>query len=141
MKALRLLVIMLLWVVSAYAAKPDTVGLRQAVNKLNEVLISRDTAVLKKMLHKKLSYGHSNGWVERKKDVLKHLYDGKLVYQEIRQQALELITEGDFATVRTNADIKVLLDGAPIEMKLHILQVWMKEKRGWKLLCRQSTKI
>ena len=138
----RILIIWLLLVsCSCLAGKPDTAGLKVAVSDLNLALIRKDSAVLKKLLHKKVTYGHSNGWVETKREVIEDLYNGKLVYNKIDQGNLEIVKEENTASVRTTADIEVLLNGKPIQMKLHVLQVWIKEKKGWLLLSRQSTKI
>jgi hypothetical protein len=119
------------------------VALVKAVGDLNSALQQKDTAVLKKLLHKKLSYGHSNGWIESRQDVMTDLHNGKLVYNSISQSAPNIVIEGKTAAVRAEADIDVALDGKQVKLKLHILQVWVwKDKdKEWKLLSRQSTKI
>lgn len=136
------LTILLFFVYSAaFASKKDTADLRKSVYRLNEALMMKDTAVLKKLLHKKCSYGHSNGWVETKRDVIGDLYNGKLVYQQIDQDTLTMTREKNLATVRSRVAAKVLYEGKEVSLKLHVMQVWMKEKKGWLLLSRQSTKI
>lgn len=134
--------IILLFVCSAaFAGKPDTTGIYKAVHQLNQALVQKDSAMLKKLLHKKVTYGHSNGWVETKRDVIEDLFNGTLVYNKIDQGALEVTEEQDIVFVRSAADVDVALKGTQIQLKLHILQVWMREKKGWILVSRQSTKI
>jgi hypothetical protein len=89
-----------------------------------------------------LSYGHSNGWIESKKEVINDLYNGKLVYNKISQSKEQVEIVRETATVRSTADIDATLDGQSVIIKLQVLQVWIwKDKEGWKLLGRQSVKI
>jgi len=123
------------------AGRPDTAGLQKAVYQLNDALLQKDSVTLKRLLHEQARYGHSNGWIETKREVLDDLQDGKLIYNRINQSELAVVVENETACVRAKADIEVLLNGKPLTMSLHILQVWIKDKSGWVLLSRQSTKI
>ena len=61
----------------------QTSFLKDAVTKLDKALVQKDTVTLKQLLHKDLSYGHSNGWVENRNEVIKNLVQGKLTYKKI----------------------------------------------------------
>ncbi len=136
-----LILILLFISCTVFASKPDTAGLRKAVLKLNKALVEKDSATLKKLLHKKVTYGHSNGWVETKRDVIGNLFSGTLVYNNLEQHPLTMTVEEDnVAIVRSDLGIDVTYDGQPIKMKLHVMQVWIKKKKGWLLLGRQSAK-
>jgi hypothetical protein len=119
----------------------QTSFLKEAVVKLDKALITKDTVALKQLLHKDLSYGHSNGWVETKEDVIKDLMNGKLDYSKIESKDLKWTVSKDVASLRSTTAIKYVLDGKPGELKLHVLQVWLKASNRWQLLARQSTKI
>lgn len=119
----------------------QTSFLKEAVIKLDKALLAKDTVLLKQLLHKDLTYGHSNGWVETKGDVINDLFTGKLLYTKIESKDLKWTLTGDLSTVRSTTEIGYLLDGKPGELKLHVLQVWLKTNKGWQLLSRQSTKI
>jgi hypothetical protein len=140
---MRNIYIILLFFIYHTAVAQDSVALVKTVGNLNSALQQKDTAVLKKLLHKKLSYGHSNGWIESRQEVMTDLHNGKLVYNSISQTAPNIVIEGKTAAVRAEADIDVALDGKQVKLRLHILQVWIwKDKdKEWKLLSRQSTKI
>jgi len=116
-------------------------SLERSVTGLTTALLEKDTVLLKQLLHEKVSYGHSNGWIETKQEVIKDLYNGKLVYNSIVEKLLDIKTEGNIATVRTEAEIDVTVSGTRIQLKLHIFQAWIKEKNEWKLFGRQSAKI
>jgi len=119
----------------------QTSFLKDAVAKLDKALIAKDTNVLKQLLHKDLSYGHSNGWVETKADVIKDLVNGKLAYNKINTNNTTWTITNTVATMRNSSDINFELDGKPGELHLHVFQVWLKTNKGWQLLARQSTKL
>jgi hypothetical protein len=119
----------------------QTSFLKEAVAKLNKALIAKDTVVLKQLLHRDATYGHSNGWVETKADVINDLVTGKLTYSKIDTKNVKWIVNNNVATIRNSSEISFELDGKPGELHLHVVQVWLKTNKGWQLLARQSTKI
>lgn len=126
---------------TVFAAKSDTVGLWKAVYGLNEALIYKDSVTLKKVLHPKLSYGHSNGWSETKEEVIGDLYNGKLIYRDIGQKIDSWEQEENLVLIRSTTDIDVLLEGKEVKLRLHVLQVWIRKNKTWQLISRQSTRI
>ena len=115
--------------------------LREAVAKLDRALLNKDTVTLKQLLHTDLTYGHSNGWIESKNDVIRDLYNGKLSYRAIKTTDQQWKAGKDWASVRSTAAVVYDLNGSAGEMKLHVLQVWIKTNKGWQLMARQSTKL
>jgi hypothetical protein len=141
-----------------------------ARESLDKALISRDTMVLKRLLHDHVLYGHSNGWVESKRDVIEDLYNGKLVYKSIQdlgyygtgekeEKGLLRIDRkptskdslyknsflGGFArkiiTITSIYDVDVVVEGKQIKLRLSVMQVWQKKGKSWKLIARQSVKV
>jgi len=119
----------------------QTSFLKEAMAKLDKALIAKDTITLKQLLHKDLSYGHSNAWVETKEDVIKNLISGKLAYSKIESKDFLWTASKDWATVRTTSAINYLLDGEEGTLQLHVMQCWLKTNKGWQLIARQSTKL
>jgi hypothetical protein len=119
----------------------QTSFLKEAVAKLDKALTTRDTTTLKQLLHKDVSYGHSNAWVENKNEMISHLGSGKISYNKIENKDFIWTAAKDWATVRSTASIDYVLDGKAGALNLYILQVWIKTNRGWQLLARQSTKF
>ena len=138
---LRATILALFVYCTGFAAGADSASLHRACRQLNAALITRDSAALRVLLHEQLHYGHSNGWIEDKRAVIGHLFDGRLEYQQIKEEGLDMELTGNTACVRSTAQVAVRLNGKPIELKLHVLQVWINEKGSWQLLGRQSTKI
>lgn len=122
----------------SFAQTADTKSLLSAVADFDNALINADSTALKQLLSDKVSYGHSNGWVETKKEVIADLYNGKLDYKKISASDIEVKTEGSTAWTRMVADIDVLMDGRELNFKLKVLQVWVWKNKRWQLFARQS---
>ncbi|RYE22333.1 MAG: nuclear transport factor 2 family protein [Sphingobacteriales bacterium] len=131
--------ILLFFVCSSVFGQPSK--LKEASQSLGAALLQKDTAVIKKMLHNDVSYGHSNGWVETKANVVADLYNGKLTYNKIGEQIKSINVESGTGIVRSELNVDVTVDGKQIQLKLAVLQVWVKKGKDWQLLARQSTKI
>ena len=126
---------------SFFAASAQTSFLRDAVARFDRALVSKDTVALNQILHKDLSYGHSNAWIETKKEMISNLKTGRISYSKIKSEGLKWVAEKDWATVRSTADIEYILDGKEGKLKLHVMQFWMKTNKGWQLVARQSAKL
>lgn len=123
-------------------AQVDSVSLKEAMKKLDHALIEKDYTVLQSVLHRDISYGHSNAWIQNKQDIMNDLKSGKLVYNKIENSSAMIASiNKKWATVRTNTDAEGSVNGAAFQLKLHVLQVWINTKKGWELFARQSTKL
>ena len=123
-------------------AQIDSVGLKNAMQQLDKALLQKDETVLKSVLHKDLSYGHSNGWIQSKSDILNDFASGKLTCSKIENNSSAIIViNKDYATVKTNTNAEGAVNGTAFNLKLHIMQFWIKTKKGWQLIARQSTKL
>ena len=122
----------LLFIWSAGIAQKDTTEVFKAVNALRYALVEKDSDVLNKLLHTDIAYGHSNGWVQTKHDVLKDMKSGYMVYQKINK---------NYATVKERIAVEGSRDGNAFKLNLFVLHLWVKTKSGWQLLSRQSTKL
>lgn len=138
---MRACLVILLFIYPAASLAQDKASLDKAGAALNEAMVSKDSLNLKKLLHEHLSYGHSNGWVETRQELIANLYNGKLTYNTIKQTREETAIVDGTATVRNIADIDVLLDGKQMNFRLQVLQVWVWNKKSWRLLGRQSVKM
>jgi hypothetical protein len=124
-----------------FAADNELGKVKVSADRLNKALMQKDSATLKTLLHGELTYGHSNGWIESKKEVIEDLFNGKLVYAKIEQEDPKMVMDGNTVSLRTNANIEVALDGSPVKLRLSVLQVWIKKGKQWQLLSRQSVKL
>ena len=89
-----------------------------------------------------VSFGHSNGWVQDYEDFKKDFESGKVKYQLVKQTELtELKIKNKFANVRRIIAVKGLYKNEIFEMKLSVLEFWIKQKGIWKLWSRQSVSL
>ncbi len=136
------LTIILLFTSWIVVAQVDSVELKDAMQKLDKALLEKDSLVLSAVLHKEVRYGHSNGWVQSKKDVWNDFVSGKLIYNRIENNSSVIAAiSKKWATVRMNTAAEGAVNGKSFNMTLHVLQVWMKTKKGWQLVARQSAKL
>ena len=136
-----LVTILLLFVsIGTFAQKPDIKVLDKAIADFDKALINKDSAALKHLLGNDLTYGHSNGWVQTKKEIIADLFNGKLIYKTISAKEENRTIDGNSAAVRSVADIDCVMDGKPLSFKLKVLQVWIWKNKHWELFARQSVK-
>lgn len=109
--------------------------------QLNDALIHKNSKLLDELLHEKLTYGHSNMWIEDKQSLLANNESDYLVYRKIQCDSISSWTEGNTCILRLNTKISVSLQKKDIDLQLKVLQVWVKKKSKWKLLARQSVKV
>ena len=133
--------ILILFVVNSSFAQVDSIGLNNAMQQLDKALLQKDETVLRSVLHKDLSYGHSNGWIQTKTDIMNDFTSGKLIYYKIENNSSAIITiNKKYATVKTNTNAEGVVNGTAFKLTLHIMQFWIKTKKGWQLIARQSAK-
>ena len=116
--------------------------LRTCIKDFDTALVQNDQKSLERLLHKQLNMGHSNGLVENKTELTLHLQNTYLSYQSIDSIGSPSIQfTHHTATVRRKIQVKGALQGKAFEVKLLVLETWLKRKGSWQLLNRQSTKI
>jgi hypothetical protein len=118
----------------------DTTVVKEAVDRLQRSLVARDTMALKQLLHKELRFGHSNGWVQKKREVIEDAKSGSLVYEVFSRESLQIEVFDKWAYVRERTQVRGQRDGKPFEVKLFVVQQWVRTKKGWQLQLRQGAK-
>ena len=141
-KPAAVLLVLFLLIAKSSFAQIDSIGLKNAMQQLDKALLQKVETVLKSVLHKDVSYGHSNGWIQSKNDILNDFTSGKLVYNKIENNSSAIITiSKKYATVKTNTNAEGMVNNTAFKLTLHIMQFWIKTKKGWQLIARQSTKL
>ena len=136
-----LFVISLFFASLVVAGQVDSIALKGAMRNLDKALLEKDEAVLNSVLHKELSFGHSNGWIQSKSDILNDFRSGKLIYHKIENNNSAIVKIGKrYATVKTNTNAEGAVSGSAFKLTLHVMQFWIKTKKGWQLIARQSAK-
>jgi len=137
-----LLALIVLFLVNHSIAQVDSASLKEVMQQLDKALLQKDEIVLRSVLHKDVSYGHSNGWIQSRSDIMNDFKSGKLVYNKIENNSAAIVNIGKkYATVKTNTNAEGAVNGTAFKLTLHIMQFWIKTKKGWQLIARQSAKL
>ncbi|MDZ7898628.1 MAG: nuclear transport factor 2 family protein [Arcicella sp.] len=123
------------------AQTPEEMKVSEAVGILRKVMIDPDKAVLERIVHEDLSYGHSSGSIETKAVFIESLTSNNSDFKtiDLTEQTIKVI--GKTAIVRHKLFAETANKGVPSTAKLNILLIFTKVKGEWKLLARQAAKI
>lgn len=121
-------------------AQTDEEKLTRTLKEFHQMLVNKNTVSINQLTDKTLSYGHSNGWVETKNDMIKNLESGYLKYSSYKEDSIQISMNGNMANVRFVADINVALNGNAGIYHLKVLEVWVKKGKRWILFARQAVK-
>ena len=135
------LTIIFLFIAVYCSAQTEEEKLTTTLKGFHQALVDKNTTSINEQTDKALSYGHSNGWVETKDDMIKDLETGYIVYHSYKEDSLNIVMNGNMANARFVADINATLRGNTFLMHLKVLEVWMKKGKGWILFGRQAIKL
>ncbi len=122
------------------AQTADEQKLLTTVKEFHQALVNKNTISINQQTDKALSYGHSNGWVETKTDMIKNLETNYISYQSFKEDSIKVSSNGNIANVRFLAAIEASLKDSRITYNLKVLEVWVKKGKRWLLFARQSVK-
>ena len=126
----------------ALAETNDAATVAEAVAALTKAMLGADKAKLESLVSDQLSYGHSGGVIQDKKDFVEVIATKKSVYKSIELSKQTVAVAGNNAIVRHAWESESGTgDGKWNVSKIGVLQVWQKEPSGWKLLARQAFKV
>ena len=134
------LVILLLFSFVFANAQTEEEKLITTMKEFHQALVRKNTVSINQQTEKALSYGHSNGWVQNKNDIIKDFETGLISYQSFREDSVNVLMSGNIANVRFIADINATLRGNAISNHLKVLEVWVKKGKRWLLFARQAVK-
>ena len=122
------------------AQTADEQKLLTTLKEFHQALVNKNTISINQQTDKALSYGHSNGWVETKTDMIKNLETNYISYQSFKEDSIKVSSNGNIANVRFVAAIEASLKDSRITYNLKVLEVWVKKGKRWLLFARQSVK-
>lgn len=124
--------------ICSFAQQTDEEKLIATVKEFHQALVNKNTVSLNQQTDKALSYGHSNGWVETKKELINNLETGFISYQGFKEDSITVNRNGNVANVRFKAEIDATMKGVSNNFKLRVLEVWIKKGKRWVLFARQA---
>ena len=138
---MRLVLLLILFSNSSLVIGQDTIGLRKTIAALDMALLAKDTLSIEKLIATDISYGHSNGWMQTKQDLVNDFTRGKIEYKKIESGEGTFVINKKAVAVRCITKVEGVVNGTAFNMSLQVLQVWKKVRRNWILIARQSVKV
>ena len=130
-----IIIVLVLGVVVSYGQKVENEVL-QRMKRFHQVM-TNDRLSVEQFIDDSLSYGHSNGWIENRNEFYNNL-GGKITYHSIKEDSVRISVNKNVAHARFVADLDVSMDGKRYMFHLRVLEVWVKQKKNWKLFARQA---
>ncbi len=135
--AVTILILMFAGLLQAQVA---TEKLGMTIREFHQDLVKKNTVSINQQTDKALSYGHSNGWIETKTDMLRNIETGYMSYISYEEDSLKVEINGNVAHARFIADISANLNGKNGKFHLKVLEVWVKKGKRWLLFARQAVR-
>ena len=133
-------IILFLFVAVSVHAQTNEEKLIKTVKEFHQTLVNKNTVSINQQTDKVLSYGHSNGWVQTKADLIKDFETGYISYISIVEDSITVAMSGNMANVRFISDITAVFKGTTSNFRLKVLEVWVKKGKRWILFARQAVK-
>ena len=118
-------------------ANNEEAAVAKAVDALSQAMLAADRAKLEALTADALSYGHSSGKVETKKEFIDIVASKKTTYKKLEASDATVSVAGSNAIARHILSVEFESDGKPGSTKIGVMQVWVKQG-DWKLLARQA---
>jgi hypothetical protein len=112
-----------------------------ADSKRVEAMIRHDVEKLSGLLSEKLVYGHSDGRVQTKEQLLSAIASNRMQYRSFNYTKREEIELGAARGVHGTAVVQVVANNTPLEFTIRFLAVYVREGEEWKLSAYQSTQV
>jgi hypothetical protein len=116
--------------------------LLKRVDALHKAIFhAADSLALERLVHEKVTYGHSNGVIDDKAIMISKVLASSTTYKNITQEKLSV------SFIKKAATVRIILRATSIEkekespLDLSILQVWMKKSGNWQIIARQAVKV
>lgn len=134
-------ILLLVFGCTTFAQSSDETKLIQTVREFHQALVKKNIVSINQQTDKALSYGHSNGWVENKTELMKDLETGLISYQKFTEDSITVSLNGSMANVRFLANVEATMRAVTNTYSLKVLEVWVRKGNRWVLFARQAIKI
>lgn len=119
-------------------AQTDEVKLTRTIREFHQALVDGNTVSINQQTDKMLSYGHSNGWIQNKNEVINDLTNGKIDYLSFSEDSIQVHINGNLANALYIGAVEAVMGGNKASYKLRVLEVWTKKSNRWVLFARQA---
>ncbi|NWB43849.1 nuclear transport factor 2 family protein [Pseudomonas sp. E6002] len=129
---------------SGYAAAAPAASdkdVAAAVDHLTQAMLHKDIPQLQALTANNLTYGHSSGKVQNKREFIADIETGRSGFKTLEMQKQTITLNGDTALVRNHFSAQAVNSGVEVPTEIENFQVWQKQKGKWLLIGRQAYKF
>jgi ketosteroid isomerase-like protein len=127
------------YVAAAPAAADKDVA--QAVDHLTDAMLHKNITQLQTLTADNLTYGHSSGKIQNKKEFIADIETGKSAFKTLEMQNQTITVSGDVALVRHHFSAQALKGTEVVPTEIENFQIWQKQNGKWLLVGRQAFKF
>ncbi|WP_167277763.1 nuclear transport factor 2 family protein [Pantoea sp. Tr-811] len=129
----------LLALINAADASP-TEDVVSAATKLDNAMLTHDIVTLESLTAESLTYGHSSGKIQTKKEFIQELATNRTVFNKLSTTHQEVYITDNTAIIRSHFSGEVIKAGKALPTEIENFQVWIKNNGKWQLVGRQAFK-
>ena len=108
---------------------------------LKNALVSKDSIALTSLLANDVTYGHTNGLIQTKQQIIRSVMSGDQDYKKIDPINMDIRVFDNTAIVTMSSIVNMNYQNKPLDFKMYVTLVWINDQGEWKLEARQSVKI
>ncbi len=121
------------------ASSSETV--EQVERRRFAAMVAQDVSALEPLLAEELNYCHSNGEVEDKPRFLETIRSGRLRYEAIDAQELDVRVYQNVAIVTGLIRVKAQAGNQPVRLNVRYTDAYVNRDGRWQLVAWQSTRL
>lgn len=139
---MKFLVLLFICVFSLSYSQVQIDGKLQSQMKKLDSLMGSNSNYITDVLSKEVTFGHSNGWIQKYDDFSLDLNTKKVQYKVVKQlEILDFKLKGKVASVFRKIKVEGVYETYDFSMTLQAFEVWKKQKGKWLLWSRQSVEL
>ena len=107
---------------------------------LKTALIAKDSVTLSKLLADDVTYGHTNGLIQSKAELIHSVMTGEQDYKSIDPTKMNIRIFDKTAVVNMDSRIVLNYNKQSMQIDMKITFVWINKHNDWQLEARQAVK-
>jgi hypothetical protein len=140
MKKLGILVLLFQFGLTSFGQSKQEQEVLQLSHAKFKWLVEKKVDSLQFFLDERLTYIHSNGWVQTKKELIDDLLSGKLTYDKIEVEKDSIRIYPKSAVVTGRGKFTATMNGTTNVFELTYSETYVLQKREWKLASRHASR-
>ena len=108
---------------------------------LKNSLIGKDSVTLSGLLADDVTYGHTNGMIQTKAQLIRDVMSGVQDYKSIDPSEMNIRIFDHTAIVNMKSTVNMIFNNNTLNLNMYVTLVWIQKNGDWKLEARQSVKL